>query len=78
MSKNLEKKIFKEVSDIYSYILTPIQIKKLTNKIYNSLCNERYNSPKRISQKDIILITYANTIKSKKKKIVRSFRRFFK
>ena len=30
MSKNIEKKVFKEVNDIYSYILTPLQIKKLT------------------------------------------------
>ncbi len=68
MSKNIEKKVFKEVNDIYSYILTPIQIKKLTNQIFNTIKNEKYNKPKRINQKDILLITYADTIKSKNKK----------
>ena len=63
MSKNLEKKVFKEVNDIYSYILTPLQIKKLTNKILNTINNEEYNKPKKKRQKDILLITYADTIK---------------
>ena len=62
------KKIFDDVDAIYSYILTADEIKKLSNDIVNLLKVKKQQSTININEKDILLITYADTIKSKDKK----------
>ena len=62
------EKIYNDVNAIYSYILTSSEIEKISNNIIKIL---KVNSNKKnanINEKDILLITYADTIKSKKKK----------
>ena len=62
------KKIFNDISSIYSYILTSSEIKKLSNEI-NKLIHCRSGSKIiEISERDILLITYADTLIEKKKK----------
>ena len=62
------KKIFDDVDAIYSYILTADEIKKISNDIVNLLKVKKQQSTININEKDILLITYADTIKSKKNK----------
>ena len=63
------KKIFNDISSIYSYILTSSEIKKLSNEI-NKLIHCRSGSKIiEISERDILLITYADTLIEKKKKV---------
>ena len=62
------EKIYNDVNAIYSYILTPSEIEKLSNNIIK-LLKVNYNKKNtNINEKDILLITYADTIKSKKNK----------
>ena len=62
------KKIFNDVYAIYSYILSPLEIEKLTNSIIELLKIDNKKNQKNINKNDILLITYADTIFTNKKK----------
>ena len=62
------KKIFNDVYAIYSYILSPSEIEKLTNSIVDLLKIDNKINQKNINENDILLITYADTIFTNKKK----------
>ena len=62
------EKIYNDVNAIYSYILTSSEIEKISNNIIKLLKVNYNNKNANINEKDILLITYANTIKSKKNK----------
>ena len=62
------EKIYNDVNAIYSYILTSSEIEKLSNNIIKILKVNYNKKNANINEKDILLITYADTIKSKKNK----------
>ena len=59
------KKIFNDVDAIYSYILSSDELKKLSNDIIKLLKVKHHKSKADINEKDVLLITYADTINSK-------------
>ena len=65
--KNYEK-IFNDVNAIYSYILNESEIKKLSNKILKLIEKKKRKKKYNINEKDILLISYADTIRLKNKK----------
>ena len=67
-ANNKFEKIYNDVNAIYSYILTSSEIEKLSNNIIKMVKVNYYKKNVNINEKDILLITYADTIKSKKKK----------
>ena len=67
-SSNNYKKIFNDVNAIYSYILTPKEIKKLSDDIFKLIQVKNNNKISQIKETDILLITYANTFIENKKK----------
>ncbi len=78
MSKKLERKVFQNLNDIYTYILSPDEIKKLTKKIL-TLCNvKKVQRSHKISEKDILLITYADSIKRNKIKSLLVLEKFLR
>ena len=62
------KKIFNDVYAIYSYILSPSEIEKLTNSIFQLLKIDNKVNQNDINENDILLITYADTIFTNNKK----------
>ena len=69
-SSNKFRKIFNDVNAIYSYILTPTEIKKLSDDITKLIQTRSNNKSREIQETDILLITYADTLMEKKKKII--------
>ena len=67
-SSNKFRKIFNDVNAIYSYILTPTEIKKLSDDIIKLIQTRSNNKSREIQETDILLITYADTLMEKKKK----------
>ena len=65
--KNYEK-IFNDVNAIYSYILNESEIKKLSDNILKLIKNKISKKKYNINEKDILLISYADTIKSENDK----------
>ena len=72
------EKIYNDVDAIYSYILTPHEIEKLSNNIIKFLKVDYNKKNTNINEKDILLITYADTIKSKKNKPLATLNDFLK
>ena len=68
MSKIKYQKIINDVNAIYSYILTENEIRKLSDNIFKLVNKNRSKKKKNINEKDILLITYADTLKCKNKK----------
>ena len=62
------KKITNDVNAIYSYILSSSEIKKLSNDIIKLVKVKSNQKVRKIKETDILLITYADTFKEKKKK----------
>ena len=54
--------IFEHLNNIYSYILTPEEINDLTFEVIKLCSNRKVKKKKFITQEDIILVTYADTI----------------
>ena len=69
MQNNKFEKIYNDVNSIYSYILTSSEIEKLSNNIIKMVKVNHDKKNVNINEKDILLITYADTIKSKKKSL---------
>ena len=67
-SSNRFRKVFNDVNAIYSYILTPREIKKLSDDIIKLIQARSNNKSREIQETDILLITYADTFIEKKKK----------
>ena len=64
------EKIYKDVNAIYSYILTSSEIEKLSSKIIKLIKVSGSKRTIQIKETDILLITYADTLTEKKKKII--------
>ena len=62
------KSILENLNDIYAYNLSSKEIKVLAEKIITLNGERKKLKRKSLSQSDILLITYANTIVEKKKK----------
>ena len=73
--KNYEK-IFNDVNAIYSYILNESEIKKLSNKILKLIEKKKRKKKYNINEKDILLISYADTIRSQNNKSFRVLKDF--
>ena len=54
--------IFEHLNNIYSYILTPKEINDLTFEVIKLSTNTKVKKKKFLTQEDIILVTYADTI----------------
>ena len=67
-ANKLFEKIYDDVNAIYSYILTSSEIEKLSNNITKIIKVNYSKKNPSINEKDILLITYADSIKSKKKR----------
>ncbi len=81
MIKHADKKfekIYNDVNAIYSYILTSSEIEKLSKNIIKILKVNYNKKNANINEKDILLITYADTIKSKKNKPLNVLNDFLK
>ena len=61
------KSILENLNDIYAYNLSSKEIKVLAEKIITLNGERKKLKRKSLSQSDILLITYANTIVEKKK-----------
>ena len=72
------KSILENLNDIYAYNLSSKEIKVLAEKIITLNGERKKLKRKSLSQSDILLITYANTIVEKKKKIFFSVGKVFK
>ena len=73
--KNYEK-IFNDVNAIYSYILNESEIKKLSDNILKLIKNKISKKKYNINEKDILLISYADTIRSQNNKSFRILKDF--
>ena len=71
-------KILKDVNAIYSYILSSDEIKKLAKDIVRITNFKKKIKKSKINEKDIMLITYADSIKSYNKKSLTTLNIFFK
>ncbi len=75
LKKNTEKKIINDLNDIYSYILSTKEINKLAIDIYK-LIENKSSKIKILNEKDVLLITYADSIKNKKNKSLEVLSKF--
>ncbi|MEC8100580.1 MAG: alpha-amylase family glycosyl hydrolase [Pseudomonadota bacterium] len=69
-------KIINDVNAIYSYILTSSEIKKLSNHIIKLIKFTSSTKATKIKEKDILLITYADTLTEKRKKSLKVLNNF--
>ena len=63
-----KSRVLENLNDIYSYILSDKEINNLANKIISLNKKTKINKIKGLSENDILLITYADTIIEKNKK----------
>ena len=77
-NRKFESRIIENLTDIYSYILTPKEIDKLALKIKSLIYKSPVKKKSSLTQNDIILITYANTITQKNNKPFLILRKFLK
>ncbi len=77
-NRDFQNIVFDNLNNIYSYILTPKEINNLTLKVLKLSNSIKVKKKYSLTQKDIILITYADTIIEKNKKSFFVLNKFLK